>query len=226
MSIQLCNLEFYYPKTAKKPVLHIDNWSLPGKEKCFIYGPSGSGKSTLLNLISGLLRPTSGRINVLGEQLETMSSRQRDKFRANNIGYIFQQFNLIQYLNAVENIKLANHFSAGKADTKLTKQSYALLDMLGICERDWHRPVSQMSIGQQQRVSIARALINRPRLLIADEPTSALDSNARNNFMTLLTSLCQESKTTLLFVSHDMQLKPHFDSVQALSEINAMAGKH
>lgn len=220
MIVQLNNVEFFYANSAKNTVLKIHNWFVADKSKHFLYGASGSGKTSLLNLISGVYRPTSGAVYVLGERLDKMNSRQRDRFRANNMGYIFQQFNLINYLNSIENIKLSNYFSANKHQKNLTQYIYTLLEELGVNSDDWYRPVSTLSVGQQQRIAIARAFINKPKLLIADEATSSLDEHTRDNFMSLLTSLCRANQTTLLFVSHDTRLIKHFDVSQHLSLIN------
>lgn len=222
MSLLLHNVCFFYPSAAAKQVLDIEQWSVTAKKKHFVYGPSGSGKSTLLNLISGLLVPQSGTVEVLGETISQLSTAKRDQFRANNIGYIFQQFNLIPYLNAIENITLAHNF-ANKKQRLLLPRIHFLLESLQVNHQDWQRPVNQLSIGQQQRIGIARAFINQPQLLIADEPTSALDSDARDRFIALLTPLCKEYKSTLLFVSHDTQLTPHFDEVHALANFNRVA---
>ncbi len=220
MSILLENVKFSYSNTTPKNDICVESLSIAQGEKHFIFGPSGCGKSTLLNLISGVLRPSNGTITVLGESLEKMSSRQRDRFRANNIGYIFQQFNLIDYLNAKENIALARQFSANTKASNLANQIAELLKALAVNESDWSRPVSTLSIGQQQRIAIARAFINSPKLLIADEPTSSLDESNRDKFLSLLNTLCDTNQTTLLFVSHDTRLKHHFDRVQNFHEIN------
>ena len=224
MSIELKQLQFFYPTIPEKLVLNIDNWQLNLSQSCFLHADSGSGKSTLLNIISGLYLPSSGSVQVLGEALEKMSQRQRDQFRANNIGYVFQQFNLINYLDAVDNIQLANHFSNSVILKNARLRASELLEQLGIPSKDWVRPVHQLSVGQQQRIGIARALINKPKLLLADEPTSSLDENAKNNFMTLLHSICKQSETSLLFVSHDSSLKKHFNNIQPLNEINQSTG--
>lgn len=157
---------------------------------------------------------------MLGENITNMTTRQRDKFRANNIGYIFQQFNLIEYLSAIDNVKLASQFAYNSNYTNIKSRIANLLEALNVSSNDWHKPTYQLSVGQQQRVSIARAFINSPSLIIADEPTSSLDADARNKFMDLLKQLCHENKTTLLFVSHDTYLKKHFDITHRLSEIN------
>ncbi|MDP2561177.1 ABC transporter ATP-binding protein [Psychrobium sp. 1_MG-2023] len=221
MSIQLNNVEFCYSKATQKNILSIDSWSTTVGDRQFIYGPSGCGKSTLLNIIGGILKPTTGTVSVLGESLDKMNSHQRNRFRANNIGYIFQQFNLINYLNAEENIQLAHHFSSRKKTTKVRDKIHYLLSDLNIKSDDWSRPVGMLSVGQQQRIAIARAFVNSPQLLIADEPTSALDEVSTNNFMSQLSTLCKEHHTTLLFVSHDTRLKHHFNHVHEFSQINS-----
>ncbi len=221
-AIEINNIDFSYTKKSSQSLINIAHWHVKQGEQLFMYGPSGSGKSTLLNLICGINTVKVGAISVLGKSLNTMTNRQRDKFRAENIGYIFQQFNLISYLSAIENIKLAKHFSTSKNTTSFTSQVHSLLSSLKLTPEDWHRPVSQLSVGQQQRVGIARALINAPKLIIADEPTSSLDQSAKDSFIALLLSLCQEHATTLLFVSHDMSLQKHFSSSIALADINSL----
>lgn len=222
MTIQLRDVQFCYPEAPAKSVLSIKNWSVSKQEHVFIHGPSGSGKSTLLNLLSGMLRTTRGEVSVLGHRLDQLSNRQHDQFRANHIGYIFQQFNLIPYLNPIDNIRLANQFSRSKtAASTVGNKIESLLATFNIPPSEWQKPVSRLSIGQQQRIAITRAMINQPELLIADEPTSSLDPENRDNFMAELMSLATEYQTTLLFVSHDMSLSHYFERIDPLSEINA-----
>lgn len=220
MAITLNQLSYFYPDAPEHNILNIKHWSLDQQQSCFIHGPSGSGKSTLLNIISGLVVPSSGEVSVLGQRLDKMSSRQRDKFRANNIGYIFQQFNLIPYLDAIDNIKLAVYFSNKKTQQQQSEHIVSLLTSLGVAEKDWHRPVTQLSVGQQQRIAIARAFVNQPKILIADEPTSSLDTDARDSFIQLLMTQCQQHQTSLVFVSHDPSLKSYFDLDYELADIN------
>ncbi|WP_096085119.1 ABC transporter ATP-binding protein [Agaribacterium haliotis] len=218
MSIELSNLRFTYKDSPNQTVLHIDHWQVGEQEQVFIHGPSGSGKSSLLNIISGVQSPDSGDVYVLKHALHQMKSRQRDRFRAQNIGYVFQQFNLIPYLNAIENIELGNYFASGeKADKRFIQE---LLKELNIAENLWLKPCSKLSIGQQQRIAIARALVNKPRLLIADEASSSIDYHNRDMFMKLLMSLSKEHNISLLFVSHDMSLKHYFPRVEAMTDIN------
>jgi len=226
MAINLSNLRFSYPEHPHLPVLNIPFWSLSAGEHTLIYGSSGSGKSTLLNILNGLLTVNSGHVKVLGQHLNKMTCRQRDSFRANNIGYIFQQFNLIPYLNALDNIQLASYFSKSKSKSSLNPEIKALLNSLNIPEKDWKKPVRALSIGQQQRIAIARALINKPTLLIADEPTSSLDQENRDSFMALLMSIVKKNRITLLFVSHDMSLSHYFTRVESLNDMNQIAYEH
>lgn len=203
--------------------MNIPRWNVSAGEKIFVHGPSGCGKSTLLNVLCGMLVASSGEVSILGERLDQMSPRQRDHFRARHIGYVFQQFNLITYLSAKENIQLAQYFGKhGKTNSQ--KETERLLTNLNIHSDDWNKQINKLSIGQQQRIAIARALINKPELVIADEPTSSLDQENRDNFMSLLMSLVTENNSTLVFVSHDLSLSKHFDRVDALSEFNKSEG--
>lgn len=224
MAIELKNIRFAYPETPGKEILKIDSWEIADGERVFVHGPSGGGKSTLLNLISGMLAANSGEVSVLDHKLETMSRRQRDRFRADHIGYVFQQFNLIPYLDAVDNILLANHFSRKKSRSSKLDTANELLTTFNIDVADRGKPVAKLSIGQQQRIAIARAMVNRPEILIADEPTSSLDQDNRDNFMAELMAMVSDQNTTLIFVSHDLSLASYFDRVEALSDINVARG--
>ena len=222
MIINLQNLHFSYPESQGKRVLDVPSWSVAAQEHVFVHGPSGGGKSTLLNLLSGIYKPSGGELSVMDCRLDSMSRRQRDQFRAMHIGYVFQQFNLIPYLNPVENIQLATQFAKRESKSASIKEIEALLERLKLPAADHYKPASQLSIGQQQRVAIARALINKPQLLIADEPTSSLDQKNRDNFMSVLMSLVDENNITLVFVSHDMSLSKYFNRIDALSDINRL----
>jgi putative ABC transport system ATP-binding protein len=223
MTIELKDVVFSYPETPDKSVLNIQSWRVSSHQRVFVHGPSGGGKSTLLNVLSGIIRPVVGELMMLSQRLDQMTNRQLDRFRANHIGYIFQQFNLIPYLNAVDNIRLANQFS------KTIPQAANIIDLLmtfGLDETDRDRPTEKLSIGQQQRIAIARALINKPEILIADEPTSSLDKTNRDVFMSELHAMVSETKTTLLFVSHDLSLSDSFDRVDSLADINTAERAH
>lgn len=217
MSVVLQDLIFSYHD--HDILLNIPRWEVAAGEKVFLQGESGSGKSTLLNLIAGILPATSGQITLLDERVDQLNQRQRDRFRAGNIGYIFQQFNLIPYLNAVDNILLANEFSK-KVKRNGIARAQELLEQLQLPDSVWRLPGQSLSIGQQQRVAIARALFNSPRLIIADEPTSALDQKNRTAFMATLMDLCDAYQSTLIFVSHDPTLACDFDRTDVLANIN------
>jgi putative ABC transport system ATP-binding protein len=219
MTIQLQNVRYTYPGRLGKSVLNISSWSVATGEQVFVHGPSGGGKSTLLNVLSGILQVDTGEVSVMGQRLDKISSRQRDRFRADHIGYIFQQFNLIPYLDAMDNIELAHQFAKENQSSSLKTNIKSLLSSFDIDSSDWHKPVAKLSIGQQQRIAIARAMINKPELLIADEPTSSLDQANRDNFMSELMTMVTEHNTTLLFVSHDMSLAKYFNRIDALADI-------
>lgn len=223
-AIELANICFHYSDRPNHPVLKIPNWSVKTGEQVFVCGPSGGGKSTLLGLISGLLQPTQGQLTVLDQRLDLMPSRQRDRFRAAYIGYVFQQFNLIPYLSAMDNVLLATRFSSPKGTSFVKDEIKTLFSTLNIDETLWHSETSQLSVGQQQRVAIARALINKPQLLIADEPTSSLDEANRDAFMALLMSMVTDHQMTLIFVSHDMSLSSYFNRTDQLNAFNQLEG--
>lgn len=191
------------------PFLVIDDLRIPAGETLFLYGASGSGKSTLLNLMVGVLLPRSGSIHLLGTDITRLSNRQRDQFRAQHMGIIFQQFNLIPYLNGVDNLRMRIEFLPRDQQQVAIAQIPLLLERLGIAHVA-QQQAHQLSVGQQQRVALARALLGSPRIIIADEPTSALDADLREEFMGLLFELLDE-KTSLVFVSHDQQLRSRFD---------------
>lgn len=222
--INLKQVKFRYLGEPNLQVLDIPSWQIIEGENVLLVGNSGCGKSTLLNLLSGIITPSGGNISVAGHDLESLSGRQRDRFRATQIGYVAQSFNLIPYLSAIDNIKLAHYF------TKKSKQEgkdlgiESLLLELNITESHWHKPVNQLSIGQQQRVAIARAIINKPKLLIADEPTSSLDQNNRDTFMAILMKAAAVHSMTIVFVSHDLSLSNHFSRVDSMSDINMAEG--
>lgn len=214
-------------------VLSLDSLNIQKGERVFVEGPSGSGKSTLLSLLAGVTVPEEGELGVLGNRLDRLSSVRRDHFRANHIGYIFQMFNLIPYLSMLENVLLPCRFSklrrqrARERSQTLEAEARRLLAHLDMANDDFlKRPVTALSVGQQQRVAAARALMGSPELLIADEPTSALDSNRREAFIRLLFRECASAGSTLVFVSHDTTLEELFDRTIRLTELNAAGVAH
>ena len=218
-AIKVDNLRFAYPGKGSMAVLEIPDWHIDRGDRVFIKGPSGSGKSTLLNLFAGILLPSAGTVNVLGQDLAALSAHQRDAFRARHVGMVFQQFNLIHYLSVLDNIRLAAYFAAQNR-SEVERKARQLFAALELSIDLMHRPASELSIGQQQRVAIVRALINAPEILIADEPTSALDSYTRDAFMRLLLNISDAQHTTLIVVSHDTALTPYFDRVVDLIAMN------
>ncbi|MGL5948213.1 MAG: ABC transporter ATP-binding protein [Aeromonas sp.] len=211
---------------AGEPVLDIAALRIDAGERVFIKGPSGSGKSTLLGLLAGMHTPSAGELRVLGEDLGQLSGRARDAFRAAQLGYIFQQFNLLPYLSVLENVTAALIFSPAKrARLKgcANHEAARLLSELQLPRSAFALPVHGLSIGQQQRVAAARALIGAPPLIIADEPTSALDTDNRAAFIELLFAECAAVGSTLVFVSHDPHLEPLFSRVENLQQLNRRA---
>jgi len=223
--IEIRDLRFAFPGSSSE-VLAIDTLSVNAGETVFLHGPSGSGKSTLLALLAGVLVPSSGSVRVLGTAWSHLRSAERDRFRADHVGVIFQQFNLLPYLGVLDNVLLACRFSprrtarAAEAEGSAAVAAQALLREVGLEEALWRRPAAQLSVGQQQRVAAARAVIGGPELILADEPTSALDEARRRSFVDLLLAECTAARTTLVFVSHDERLATRFDRRIALAEIN------
>ncbi|WP_417530080.1 ABC transporter ATP-binding protein [Marinobacter lipolyticus] len=194
--------------------LQFPDITLKRGEHLFIKGPSGSGKSTLLSLLAGMLRPTSGTVSLLGEDITPLTNGQRDRFRADHMGVIFQQFNLVPYLTTLGNVTLPCRLSTKRhqrAKPEPPQEAEGLLADLAIPKSHWHQPVTRLSVGQQQRVAAARALIGHPELILADEPTSALDTDNRDRFIELLLTLGQRAGSSVIFVSHDQSLATHFD---------------
>ena len=224
--IEITNLQFAWKKQAQ-PVLDIESLQVNECERVFLRGPSGSGKSTLLSLLAGVNAPQSGELKVLGQNLAKLGNAQRDQFRADHIGFIFQMFNLIPYLSVVENVTLPCRFSRkrkhkvlAQADS-LEQEAIRLLGHLDMAHDDvLHKPVNELSVGQQQRVAAARALMGAPELVIADEPTSSLDADRRTSFIDLLFRECDSANATLIFVSHDNSLQAPFGRTIEFNQLN------
>jgi len=222
--VNLEALQFSYE--TNQSLIDIDKFSIQPGESVFLRGPSGSGKSTLLGLIGGVLNSRSGQISICGTDLARISSARRDQIRADHLGIIFQQFNLLPYLSVIQNCILPCRFSqkrqrhATETYGSVLQAAEALISGLGLTRRELSRPVGALSVGQQQRVAVARALIGGPDLIIADEPTSALDHDNRDRFIDLLNQHRKNFGSSLLFVSHDQTLAAHFDRSVDLSELN------
>ncbi len=214
-------------KNSSRMLLNIPEFRMKQHEHIFLQGPSGCGKSTLLSLVGGILISESGSLKVLGQEIWDLSRSGRDAFRVDHIGFIFQLFNLLPYLSIEDNVMLPLRFSrirakrAGKTKLDRLKETHRLLKALGLEEQLAEKnPVIELSVGQQQRVAAARALIGSPELIIADEPTSALDSDLRHSFLELLFGECKKSGSTLLFVSHDSSLRDNFKTKASMDELN------
>ena len=226
--LHLEHLLFHWPGQAEA-CLDIAGFQVAADEQVFIHGESGSGKSTLLNLVAGVLLPQAGRVEALGRSLPALSAAARDRFRVDHIGLIFQQFNLIPYLSVLDNVLLPCRFSqrrrqrAEESATSARAAAGELLRHLDLEEALWRRQAARLSVGQQQRVAAARALIGRPEIVIADEPTSALDAARQAAFLELLKRECAAASAALLFVSHDQRLAGHFARHVAMDEINRAA---
>lgn len=215
--------------TPGETVLDLDQFAILPGESVFLRGPSGAGKSTLLSLLAGIALPRSGSVTLLGQPLTAMSGARRDEMRAAHIGVIFQLFNLVPYLSVLANAVLPCRFSRLRRERVQAKEmapeeeARRLLVRLGLDESLLRQPATALSVGQQQRVAAARALIGSPELILADEPTSALDADTRERFIALLREECTRSGASLLFVSHDQTLAAHFDRTLDLQMLNSAA---
>ncbi len=219
--LELHDLHFRW-RGQDRDTLGIPELQVRQGEHLFIRGESGSGKTTLLNLIAGILKPSSGSLELLEQAVVDLGGSARDRFRADHLGIIFQQFNLLPFLSVVENVLLPCRFSTRRKQRAGNARgtAFRLLDHLGLKADLFQRTVTDLSMGQQQRVAVARALIGSPELIIADEPTSALDTGTRDGFLDLLFQEAEALGSTIVFVSHDPHIAGHFPRVVDLQEIN------
>ncbi|TMO61740.1 ABC transporter ATP-binding protein [Pseudoalteromonas aurantia] len=214
--------------TQSHPTLNIKALHIDKGERVFLHGPSGCGKSTLLGLLAGINALQSGQIKILNTDLSTIKNTHKDRFRADHIGTIFQSFNLLPYLNPLENVTLGCEFSKQRRKrltdkkTDMTTEAIRLLKALGLNDSQLTQHVSKLSIGQQQRVAAARAFIGEPELIIADEPTSSLDEDSRHAFIETLFNQAGDYQASVLFVSHDKSLASLFDRQISLLDINGV----
>jgi putative ABC transport system ATP-binding protein len=227
--IELRDLEFGW--SPGRPLLRIEHLAIAARERVFVHGPSGSGKSSLLSILAGVVLPQRGSVRLLGTEVSQLAGAARDAFRADHFGIIFQMFNLVPYLSIVENVTLPCRFSARRrrqveARHGPEREARRLLEELDLAvEAGSRRAVMRLSVGQQQRVAAARALIGRPEIVLADEPTSALDADRREAFLKLLFRECEAEGATLFFVSHDRSLERLFDRSLALDDARDAAGE-
>ncbi len=224
-ALDLQALRYRWPG-ASADTLVLDSLRLAPGDKVFLRGPSGCGKSTLLSLAAGVLLPQAGQVRLLGQDWAGLRRGARDRWRADHLGYIFQQFNLLPYLSVLDNVRLPLRFSRRRATRSAASgadSAEMLLERSGLPPGLWRQPAGALSVGQQQRVAAARALIGAPELVVADEPTSALDEDLRESFMALLLERCNATRSALLFVSHDLRLAARFDRVIDLPSLNRAA---
>lgn len=216
LNVKELKKSYQSPEGIRTPILDIHSFSLERKELVFLEGQSGTGKTTFLNLIAGILVPDEGSVELDGEALEGMSESKRDRVRAKKVGYIFQSFHLLQGLSALENVLISMSFS-GKVDRA---RAIDLLEQVGLKERLHYQP-GQLSVGQQQRVAVARALANHPQLVLADEPTGSLDRQHASAALKLIIDICRRNEASLLLVSHDSAVSSLFDRSCSLLELNS-----
>lgn len=218
LEISQLKKSFVAPGGSMHTVIDVLEFSLAERAQVALSGESGLGKTTLLHLIAGILKPDSGSIKLAGREASTLSEPQRDRLRATTLGYIFQTFNLLPAFTCLENVLLGMSFGPG-VDRPFAE---ALLRRVGLGDRLGHHP-RQLSTGQQQRVAVARALANRPKLVLADEPTGNLDHANAQEALKLIREACAENAAALLLVSHDRETLAQFDTVFELSKINRAA---
>ncbi|WP_295639491.1 ATP-binding cassette domain-containing protein [uncultured Methylibium sp.] len=228
-AVEVTGLRYAWPG-SREATLAIAHWRLGAGDRVFLQGASGSGKSTLLALLAGVLLPQGGSVRLLGQDWSALPAAQRDRRRADHVGLIFQQFNLLGYLPVIDNVLLPCRFSPRRAaraagrDGSARAAAERLLTRTGLAPASWTRPAATLSVGQQQRVAAARALIGTPELVLADEPTSALDELRRDDFMGLLVEACREAGSALVFVSHDPRLAAGFARRVDLSTLDTAGG--
>jgi len=221
LSITDLKKTFIQPDGSPLPILDIPHFSVSAGEQVVLVGRSGGGKTTLLHNIAGITHIDSGEITFDGLPLQTLSQEMRDRFRAENMGYVFQTFNLLPAFTALENVMLGMAFCKGRTDRGF---AISLLERVGLASRIGHRP-TMMSVGEQQRVAVARALANQPRLLLADEPTANIDPVNQQSIVDLIKETCEEFQVGLILVTHSMEVAEQFSRVERLEDINLVAAQ-
>ena len=216
--LRLANVRKSYvePNGNVLPVIDIEAFHVAAGEQIVLVGRSGSGKSTLLHVIGGITRPDDGEVIVDGQNVARLSESQRDRLRAQKIGYVFQTFNLLAGFSALENVLLGMAFTGQRADPVRARD---LLDRVGLSKRLTHKP-SALSVGEQQRVAVARALANQPKLLLADEPTANVDAANQQHIIDLIRQSCHDEGIALMLVTHATEIANQFDRVERLEDIN------
>ena len=222
LELQDVKKSFVVPGGDPLLILDIPFFQIDAGELVALEGQSGSGKSTLLNVVSGISRPDSGHVLISGLDIVKLAETQRDRLRADRVGLIFQQFNLLPGFTALENVLVAMSFGSAVADKG---RAESLLESVGLADRLHHKPAA-LSIGQQQRVAVARALANRPRVLLADEPTASIDPAHQQQVIDLLQTTCQEEKVALLVVTHAPEVAEQFPIRHRLEDFNQAVAVH
>jgi putative ABC transport system ATP-binding protein len=211
---------FAEPDGTELPILDVPEFHVAPGEQMVLVGRSGSGKTTLLHVIAGICRPDSGKVRIDDWDITLMGEAECDRFRAENIGYVFQTFNLLRGFTALENVLLAMRFTGRRVDRARARH---LLERVGLSHRTTHKPAA-LSVGEQQRVAVARALANRPKLLLADEPTANVDAGHQQQVLDLLRESCREEQVALVLVTHTPEVARQFERVDNIEEFNR-AGK-
>ena len=216
LTLENVKKSFLEPGGGQLPILHVRKFHVDAGEQMVLIGRSGSGKTTLLHLISGISRPDEGSIRIDGVDITRLPEAGRDRFRADKIGYVFQTFNLLPGFTALENVLLGMTFGTGRVRPDRARH---LLERVGLSHRFHHRP-AQMSVGEQQRVAVARALANKPRVLLADEPTANIDTKHQQQVVDLICDTCREENVALVLVTHTPEVAGQFQRVENLEHIN------
>ena len=207
---------YVQPDGSELPILDVPQYHIAAAEQAVLVGRSGCGKTTLLHTIAGISRPDSGKVRIDDWEITLFSEAECDRFRAQRIGYVFQTFNLLQGFSALENVLLSMRFGGRRADKGRAKQ---LLERVGLAHRMTHRP-AMLSVGEQQRVAVARALVNRPKLLLADEPTANVDAGHQQQVLDLIRETCREEQVSLILVTHTPEVAEQFERVDHLDDFN------
>jgi putative ABC transport system ATP-binding protein len=216
LSLKSVRKSYREPDGNVLPILNIASFDVASGEQVVLLGPSGGGKTTLLNVISGITAPDAGEVVIDGTNIAKLQEVARDRFRAQRIGFVFQTFNLLPAFTALENVLLGMSFSGRKVDRQRAEE---LLNQVGLSHRMHHRP-PQMSVGEQQRVAVARALANRPSLLLADEPTANVDVAHQQSILKLIREACSQNNVSLLMVTHSLEVANQFSRIEKLTDFN------
>ncbi len=213
--------QYRQPNGETLDILDVPHYEVGAGEQVALIGPSGCGKTTLLHIVAGITQPTSGKVVLDGIEVTKYSEAARDRIRADKLGYVFQTFNLLPGFSALENVVLGMTFARGKRDPARARH---LLQRVGLEHRATHRP-GKMSVGEQQRVAVARALANKPKLLLADEPTANVDPNNQHQMVELIRETCREEEIALIMVTHNMEVADQFERVDKLVDVNRVVAE-